>query len=107
MEAVEPVAHRRALAERDDGRDILEPDEVERRIADDPVDLVSRQEVLVADEGGHRSRARAGRSAPQALDRVQSRGGACLDQHDESQAPLREAADFARMVGDAQPLCRH
>ena len=107
MEAVEPVAHRRALAERDDRRDVLEPYEVEWRIADDAVDLVTGEEMLGADERGHRSGPRTGAASPQSLDRMESWRSARLDQDDQAQTPLRQAADLVRVVGDTDPLCRH
>lgn len=102
MEAIEPVAHGRAVAERDRGRDILEPNEFGRCVADDAIDIVRREETLGADERGHRSRACPGRLAPQPLDGVEARRGTRLDQHDQPQAPGRQAADLVGLVGDAQ-----
>lgn len=107
MEAIEPLGHRRSLADGYLARNVLEPDEVCRRVAHDAVDFIRGKQLLVPNEERHRAGPRPGRSAPQALDGMQSRRGARLDENDEAQAPCGERSDFLGLVGDAQPLCRH
>ena len=106
MEAIEPVGHRRSLADGYLARNVLEPDEVCRRVAHDAVDFIRRKQLLVPNEERHRAGPRPGRSAPQALDGMQSWRGARLDQNDEAQAPCGERSDFLGPVGDAQPAGR-
>lgn len=107
MKAVEPACHGRPFGHRDHSGDVLEPDQVERRVAHDAVDLVTGEEMLGADERGHRSGPRTGAASPQSLDRMESWRSARLDQDDQAQTPLRQAADLVRVVGDTDPLCRH
>ncbi len=80
IEPVEPVPHRRAFLERDGRSDVLEADQIERRIARDPVDLSGGQKPFVPDEIGHSAGPGTGGLALQPFDDVEAGRRPRLDQ---------------------------
>ena len=88
------------------GGDVLEPDEVSGRVADDRVDVGCGEQLFGADEVGHPARAGRGRPPPEPLDGAQPRRRARFDKHDETQAPDGQRPDLVRFHRSAYEAAR-